>query len=218
MEMSVLSINATPGRLRAIAALAALLCASTASAQMYKWVDEKGVVQYSDRPPATQTKVELKSYSGGDANVELPFALAAAIKNNPVTIYTTSQCEPCAQALSMLRARGVPYTEKTVLTAEDHAVLKRVGGKELLPLITIGRNKLSGFEANGWNAALTAATYPEQSVLPVAFRYAQAESAAAPRPSAPDATAQAAAKAAEAAEATRRARAAEAIKVPEFQF
>ena len=33
--------------------LVALLLAATASAEVYKWVDESGVVQYGDRPPAS---------------------------------------------------------------------------------------------------------------------------------------------------------------------
>src|SRR5438045_3727265 len=48
-------------RLRLRPAAAALLCASAvmalpAQAQMYKWVDDKGVVSYSNTPPATSTK------------------------------------------------------------------------------------------------------------------------------------------------------------------
>lgn len=37
-----------------------LLNASTASAQIYKWIDEHGKTQYTDRPPPPDVKAEGK--------------------------------------------------------------------------------------------------------------------------------------------------------------
>lgn len=53
---------------------AALFCAAAAYAQIYKWVDESGKTQYSDRPPAPGTarhekKINIKTgiaTQGGD--------------------------------------------------------------------------------------------------------------------------------------------------------
>ncbi len=42
--------------------LVTLIFAGATSAKMYKWVDEKGVVHFSDRPPAdTGTAVQYKT-------------------------------------------------------------------------------------------------------------------------------------------------------------
>lgn len=47
-------------------ACAALVACGTAQAAMYKWVDENGKVQYTDRPPAqTPTKGATQMSSGG---------------------------------------------------------------------------------------------------------------------------------------------------------
>jgi hypothetical protein len=43
---------------------AALLAASAASAQQYKWVDQNGKVQYGDRPPTGVQATPLKPPSG----------------------------------------------------------------------------------------------------------------------------------------------------------
>jgi uncharacterized protein DUF4124 len=39
----------------------ALVCASAVAATVYKWVDEKGVVHYSDQPHPDAQKVDVKS-------------------------------------------------------------------------------------------------------------------------------------------------------------
>jgi glutaredoxin len=148
-----------------------LLCAGAASAQMYRWKDAHGVTHFSDTPPAASVPVAKI-----DRRVEpspapgLPFALAQAVKNNPVTLYTTAQCAACDQARAMLQARGIPYVEKTVGNANDHAALRLAGGASQLPLLLIGPGKFIGYEQATWDAALTAANYPLQAMLPPDYR------------------------------------------------
>lgn len=158
----------------------ALFAASAATyAQMYKWVGPDGKVTYSDAPPPTSAKtVETKSVNGtGSSNANLPFELSEAVKNHPVTLYTGEKCTPCDDGRSLLKARGIPFSEKTVSTNADLDRLRQAGG-EALPLLVIGRTKQKGFEQGAWNAALTAAGYPVSSKLPTTYRYPQAEAAA----------------------------------------
>lgn len=42
-----------------LAALFMIACAASASAALYKWVDEKGRIQYSDKPPPDKSGVEM---------------------------------------------------------------------------------------------------------------------------------------------------------------
>lgn len=165
--------------------LVLLLCAGGAAAQVYKWKDAKGVTHFSDQPPPPAarpaSKVELKSYPAGAAAPALPFELAEAVKNHPVTLYTTGQCEACDQGRAMLQARGIPLTEKTVDSAADQAALQQAGGGNQLPLLLVGRNKLTGYERGAWDAALAAASYPAQRMLPSSYQAARATPAA-PRP------------------------------------
>ena len=168
--------------------LALLLCAAGAGAQMYKWTDAKGVVHFSDKPPpANARKAELKSFDGGAATVELPYALAQAAKNSPVVLYTTASCESCDQGRALLHQRGIPFAEKIVQSEEDQQKLKEAGSDGMLPLLLVGSSKRIGFEPGAWNAALTDAAYPLQRRLPAAYQNPAAVSAAAPRPLARDA-------------------------------
>jgi glutaredoxin len=155
----------------------------TLAQQMYKWKDDQGVVHYSDTPPPPQEKrVEVKDFSGATAPmtpaVPLPYALAQAVKNNPVTLYTASDCIPCEQARNALRERGVPFTERTVSSEADSAKLAAVGGGANVPFIIIGSQKLTGYGPAELQAALTTATYPLTKRLPPGFQNPPIQSAA----------------------------------------
>lgn len=164
-----------------------LLCAAGAHAQLYKWVGPDGKVTYSDTPPPkSAARVEAKSTAAASADTSgLPYELAQAVKNHPVTLYTTNDCFACDEGRRLLSTRGIPFVEKTVTSNEDAAQLRQAGGDGKLPLLTIGRSKERGFEAGAWNSALSAAGYPETSKLPKSYRNPPASAAApAPKPAA----------------------------------
>lgn len=172
-------------RVLKIGGLLLTLCAATAHAQLYKWVSPDGKVTYSDTPPPTSaSKVETKTLTIGDVSAgDLPFEVMEAVKNHPVTLYTTRNCSPCEEGRKLLTGRGIPFKEKTVNSSEDAAHLREVGGDGNLPLLVIGRNKERGYEPNAWNNSLTAAGYPESNKLPKNYRTPPAEAAApAPKP------------------------------------
>jgi glutaredoxin len=203
--------------------LAALLCAASAGAQVYKWTDAKGVVHFSDTPPAS-VKAEIITYSAADSAAALPYELAQAARANPVLLYTSAPCAPCDQARSFLQRRGIPYAEKTVSTSDDQQQLKDAGSDNQLPLLLVGRTKLLGFASGAWNEALSAAGYPSQAVLPRGYQFAAATPAAPRKPSPSElASAQAAESAAKAAaEAEEKAKFAPRPPpingTPDFQF
>jgi len=158
-----------------------LLCAASAHAQLYKWVGPDGKISYSDTPPpATASKVETKSLTAEGSNtVDFPYELAQAAKNSPVTLYTTASCAPCDDGRKLLGKRGVPFTEKTVNSGDDISKFHKLAGADArLPVLTIGRNLQRGFEAGTWNTALSAAGYPENSVLPKSYHNAPPEALA----------------------------------------
>ncbi|MGZ3254374.1 MAG: glutaredoxin family protein [Burkholderiaceae bacterium] len=163
--------------------LVIVLCATTAQAQMYKWVGPDGKITYSDTPPPRSAKqVETKSFAAGGPNTAgLPYEVAEAVKNSPVKLYTTTKCVPCDQGRTLLSTRGIPFTEKAVSTNEDIEQVRQISGDAQLPVLTIGRNKQKGFEAGAWNSALTYAGYPESNQLPKTYKNGDVELAATPK-------------------------------------
>jgi glutaredoxin len=168
----------------ALLGLVLLAVAGAAAAQVYKWTDAQGTVHYSDTPPQGRHNEQRTSQLKPVAHAEpaqgsaLPYELARAVKASPVTLYTTAKCGGCDQGRALLRARGIPYTEKTVTSDADKEGLRQLTGKLELPLLVVGSRKVAGFQDAAWQEALSAAAYPRQAMLPSGYQYAAPEPAA----------------------------------------
>jgi glutaredoxin len=68
----------------------------------------------------------------------LPFELRQVASKYPVTLYTAPQCAPCDAGRSMLTARGVPFTERTVSTQKMIAQFNKQMGDSSLPVLNVG--------------------------------------------------------------------------------
>jgi glutaredoxin len=161
-----------------------LLAFLPAAAQVYKWTDARGTVHYGDTPPPQRGASQLRTPSQAEGqSAALPYELARAVKASPVTLYTTvlAPCAACDQGRALLRARGIPYAEKTVNTDEDKEQLRQLTGKLELPVLVVGSRRIAGFENAAWQDALSAAAYPRSAQLPPGYQYA-APQAAAPAP------------------------------------
>lgn len=152
----------------------ALLASSLLQAQtVYRVVGPDGKVTFSDKPPASTANVTATGPGGravGVGGPPLPFELRQVVSRYPVTLYTASNCAPCGAGRSLLASRGVPFTEKTVTTAEDSEALIRISGENSLPFLTIGTQQIKGYSDAEWTQFLNAAGYPTSSVLPASFR------------------------------------------------
>jgi glutaredoxin len=126
--------------------LLASLLAFPASAGVYKWTDAQGQAHYSDTPSAAaqSTQLKLQSFSGP---VQVSKAIGA---DSGVTIYTTEWCGVCQRAKAFFRQNGVPFHEWDVeKTDYGAAKFKQLGGSGV-PVITVGKEKMMGFDANAF--------------------------------------------------------------------
>lgn len=159
------------------AAVCALVCSTLAQAQpVYRTVGPDGKVTFSDRAPSEKATPALAGSAGAApvaataAGGDLPYALRQTVSRFPVTLYTSADCAPCDSARSLLKSRGVPFTERTVNTNQDIDVLKSLSGNASLPFGTIGGQHLNGFLDTEWTQYLDAAGYPKKSQLPSNYR------------------------------------------------
>jgi glutaredoxin len=153
---------------RVAIALVLALSAFTASAQLYRWTDEKGRVHITDTPPPPGARdVQKKGAPAGGAAPQVSYELGQALQNFPVTLYTSPVCkEPCANARTLLNRRGVPFKEVQVWEEETNAELKRVSGANEVPTLVVGRSVHRGFEQAAYDALLDSARYPRAGLLP----------------------------------------------------
>jgi glutaredoxin len=147
-----------------IVVLAALLPATPAMAQVYRWVDKEGKVHFSDTPPNEDAKVTQQRTPGGGGADEsqLPYGLQMAMKNHPVTLYVGNNCgEFCSNGRALLAKRGVPYRERNAeVNRGDAEALNSLAGSLTVPTLQVGTQALAGFTEDAWNSALDAAGYP----------------------------------------------------------
>jgi glutaredoxin len=165
-----------------ICAGSALLLALTShvamAQQVYKIVGPDGKVTFSDKPPvADKGKVTAPEVSAGGQSAggsDLPYELRKVAAQYPVTLYTSNACAPCDSGRALLKSRGVPFTERTIVTNEDIEALQRLAGDNSMPFATIGGQRLKGFSDLEWSRYLDAAGYPVSSQLPKSYRYTPA--------------------------------------------
>jgi len=162
---------------RAALTLALALFALPGQAQ-FKVIGADGKVTYTDREPsASEGKVvplgsKAVTVTPAAAEAELPFELRQVSTKYPVTLYVTSGvCEPCNSGRQMLKQRGIPFSEKLILSAEDSEALERLSGAREAPTLSIGSQILRGYAAETWVAYLDAAGYPRESRLPSTYQY-----------------------------------------------
>lgn len=169
-----------------------LCCALAAQAQgVQRIVGPDGKVTYTDRAAPASATTTAPGNPSSDAGA-LPYALRQAAQRYPVTLYTGDKCNPCNSARELLQKRGVPFAEKTVTTPDDAQAFAKLGVDNSLPLISVGTQRITGFQATELNRYLDAAGYPAESQLPRTHRNPAPQAlapVAAPAPTSPSATA-----------------------------
>ncbi len=134
------------------------LAVSPALAGVYKWTDAKGVVQFSDRPPAEgpadQFQLPLTNSSRGripaQATPGEPVAAKRQAKAKSVVMFSAEWCGYCRKARRYFQANRVAFRERDI--DKDPAARReyeRLGGRGL-PLILVGDRRMSGFSEDGF--------------------------------------------------------------------
>jgi glutaredoxin len=169
-----------------------LLAAALPLAAQYKIVEADGRVTYTDRPgTATSssrvTELRRPVVASPDPGLAgLPFELRQVVQRHPVVLYTANDCPPCDSGRQLLVQRGVPHSERRLVTEPDMQAAERALGWRTVPSLTIGSQPLRGFTADEWSAFLDVAGYPRESKLPRSWTSAAppapAASAVAPQP------------------------------------
>lgn len=144
----------------AVALISVVAAGSCAGAQLYRWVDEKGNVEWRDTPPPPNAKhVEQRTVGGNTIETStLPYSVQQAVAKFPVTLWVFDCGEPCDRARAHLQKRGIPYTERNVQKEPD--TLKKLTGSLEVPVLLVGSKQLKGYLDTDWDAALDAAGYP----------------------------------------------------------
>ena len=131
-----------------LSAIAVLSAAPAGAAQLYRWVDDKGNVEYRDTPPPSSAKkVETRS---------MPTSQQGS--GSHVTLWNSDCGAPCDQGRAYLTRRGVPFAEMN--PQNDMEAFKRLtGGTDIVPVLVVGATRINGFNEKIWESALDNAGY-----------------------------------------------------------
>lgn len=140
---------------------------SANAAQLYRWVDSKGNVEWRDTPPppaAAAKKVEQRKIGDNVISTsEAPFSVQLAMKNHPVTFWASADCgNACNSARAHLDRRATPYTEKS--PQNDIEAFKKLSGGLDVPYLQVGAIRVKGYLDSEYDNTLDAAGYPRTGI------------------------------------------------------
>jgi hypothetical protein len=151
-------------KMRLLLILCLALTSTFATAETYRWVDKSGRTIISDTPPPATVKGVAKLGESDENPDALPFALRKAKGSFPITLFTSADCTTeCKQARDLLNARGAPFSEKMLQSAEDASELKQLVGDVFIPSLKVGKQSFRGFEPGAYNNLLDLAGYPKSA-------------------------------------------------------
>ena len=145
------------------ATLLAVAASSTFAGDLYRWVDEQGKVHYGDVPALEVLQPENKKFKDSTLpDADLPYETRRAKEAFPITLYVADNCKgPCQRARDLLNSRGIPFTQKNLVTQEDIDAFRKLTNADSVPLLAVGNNLFKKFQADEWNNGLDIAGYPK---------------------------------------------------------
>ena len=147
--------------MRTIIAVCVLLASIPADAQpIYRWVDDNGRVQYTDKPPAgvkaKPVADRINSYSGP---ATVTGSASAGGTRPQIRMYSTDWCVYCRKAREYMARNRIRYTELDVeKSATAKAEYQHLGGRGV-PVIFVGAQRMNGYSEEGFAQMLKAAGY-----------------------------------------------------------
>lgn len=121
------------------------------SAEIYRWTDAEGHVHFSDEPhntmPSEQVSVRVNSY---ESVTYESLGSYTPPNDRRVIMYSTSWCTYCKKARNYFEKNRVRYVEYDIEeSSRAKEEFDELGGKGV-PLIVVGRTKMSGFSEAGF--------------------------------------------------------------------
>jgi glutaredoxin len=157
--------------MRQLAICILLLASATIHADtLYKSVDSKGTITYSDNPPQAGKIVETFNYTYMPAS-RLPDSvireqaamqknmkarLSATASSNDMrqtTLFSAQWCGYCRKAKAYLAEKNVSYKEYDIDTADGKQAFAALGRRGGIPVLVLNGKTVQGFSRNGYDAA-----------------------------------------------------------------
>ena len=125
-----------------------MLCAIDGYTEIYKWIDEKGKVHFSDKKPRDLESEEIKLRINTYESVSYDTSIFNTGKK--VVMYSTDWCAYCKKAKKYFVSKGIPFTEYDIeKNSEARKQYKQMGATGV-PVILVGNKRMNGFSEEGF--------------------------------------------------------------------
>jgi len=143
------------------------LMTQAGAAQLYRWVDSKGNVEWRDTPPPAsvpQKQIEQRRVdemrSMGMTEEDLGDAISPDWYDGDLN-YVGKGAKRSLQLIAIDPKRGIPYTETS--PKADLEGFKKVSPGNEIPILQVGKTTLKGYLDSDWDGALDNAGYPRSA-------------------------------------------------------
>ena len=125
-----------------------MLCAIDGYTEIYKWIDEKGKVHFSDKKPRDLESEEIKLRINTYESVSYDTSIFNTGKK--VVMYSTDWCAYCKKAKKYFVSKGIPFTEYDIeKNSEARKQYKQMGATGV-PVILVGNKRMNSFSEEGF--------------------------------------------------------------------
>ena len=125
--------------------IAIMLFSYEARSEIYKWVDDKGNIHFTDNPPKNTQTEEVKLKINTYTAVEITPLVERLGKKGKVVMYTTARCGYCKKAKAHFVKNNIPHVtydvEKSRIGKRDYKALRGTS----VPIIIVGKKRMNGF-------------------------------------------------------------------------
>lgn len=127
-----------------------ILFSSISYAEIYKWTDTNGNVQFSDSKPAygdvEKLELQINTYTSTS------FEKSTFDVGPKVVMYSTSRCGYCKKAREYFTRNNISFTDYNIeRNAKAKAEFIKMGATGV-PVILVGKKRLNGFSIKGFES------------------------------------------------------------------
>lgn len=127
-----------------------------AEAEIYKWIDQDGQVQFGDRPPldarqkAEPVELRINTYEAPEIVYVAPLNKEVEAKRKKVVMYSAEWCGVCKRAERYFKASKIPFREYDVEKSEKGRKDYRKMQGRGVPIILVGKSRMNGFSVSNF--------------------------------------------------------------------
>lgn len=124
------------------------LLSFSVNGEIYKWVDDKGKVHFTDNPPSDKKTEEVELRINTYSAVQITPLVERLGKADKVVIYTADWCSICEKATKYFNKNNIAYVDYDVEKSRTGKIDYKLLRGKAVPIIIVGNKRMNGFRVS----------------------------------------------------------------------